>query len=129
METDCFQSSKYVSLEDQYIWIKAREQYILRQLDVRVGDEEEPIATNQQATVREEFAKPTKKRQGTTDWAYAQYQQFDRGKSDRSFYFSRERTMCSVHCVCLFSSVFPFCVSLRCLSHFPLCPRSRYNDV
>ena len=76
--------SNHVSLQEQYIWIRTRQHYFLRQLDqlsVGAADEKETTTTNQQATAREEFAKPTKKQQRQRrDWGIAQYQQFDRGK-------------------------------------------------
>ena len=59
------------------------QEYILLQPDVGVDDEKENTATTQQAAAREEFAKPTKKRQRqrTSDWTTNQSKQFDRGRS------------------------------------------------
>ena len=72
---DSFLRSYCTSIEREYI--------LLHQPDVGVDDEKETTATSQQATVREEFASPTEKRdqQGTTAWATEQNKQFDRGRS------------------------------------------------
>ena len=54
---------------------------IFHQPDVGMDDNSE--TTTQQATAREEFLKPTKKRQRqrTTAWTTKQSKQFDRGRS------------------------------------------------
>ena len=53
---------------------------ILFQSEVGVDDNNQ--ATSQQAAVREEFARPSKKRhQGITAWSTEQSKQFDRGRS------------------------------------------------
>ena len=56
---------------------------LLHQPDVGVDDEKETTATTQQAAVREEFARPTKKQQRhrMTAWTTEQSKQFDRGRS------------------------------------------------
>ena len=56
---------------------------LLHKPDIRVHDEKEATDTSQQAAVREEFARPTKKRQWqrTTVWTTEKSKQFDRGRS------------------------------------------------
>ena len=56
---------------------------LLHKPDVGVEDEKETTDTLQEAAVRGEFARPTKKRQWqrTTAWTTEQSKQFDRGKS------------------------------------------------
>ena len=56
---------------------------ILLQPDVGVDDEKETTATSHQTAIREEFARPAKKRQQqkTTAWTTNQSKQFDRGQS------------------------------------------------
>ena len=59
------------------------EYILLHQPDVVVDNEKETIATSQQAAVREELARPTKKRQQqrTTAWTTEQNKQLERGRS------------------------------------------------
>ena len=71
---DSFLCSNCSSTEQDYS--------LLHQPDVGVDDEKETTATSQQATVREEIASPTEKRQQqrTTAWATKQNKQCDRGR-------------------------------------------------
>ena len=57
------------------------EEYVLLQPDIGMDNNNETIT--QQAAAREEFARPTKKRQqqGMVAWSIHQNKQFDRGRS------------------------------------------------
>ena len=98
------------------------QEYILLQPDVGVDDEKETVATTQQAAARDEFARPTKKRQRqrTTTWTTNQSKKFDRGRSTaKSLLFWREKCFFLYRFAC-----FSLCVCLRSVVVFiPSCPQ------
>ena len=80
---------------------------ILFQPDVGVdGDRDQPT-TSQRATAREEFARPTKKRQQQrmTAWTTEQSKQFDLGRWREAITFCRDECLVS-YIVCSFFSCF-----------------------
>ena len=89
------------------------------QPDVGVdGNDEVTTGTSQQAAAREEFARPTKKRQQQrmTAWTTEQSKQFDRGRSTlKPLFFCRKKylvtyTVCSYFlCLSAFSCCIFFC--------------------
>ena len=78
---DGFLLSNCTSLEQKYISIQSREEYILLQVQPEVGMDDSNNATTSQAAAREESARlPIGQQQGMTAWSTDQNRQFDRGK-------------------------------------------------
>ena len=78
---DGFLSSNCTSLEQEYILIQSREEYISLQVQPEVGMEDSNNATTSQAATREESARlPIGQHQGMKAWSIDQNRQFDRGK-------------------------------------------------
>ena len=78
---DGFLRSNCTSLEQEYVFIQSREEYILLQVQPEVGMDDSNNATTSQAAAREEFARlPIGKQQGVTAWSTDQNRQFDRGR-------------------------------------------------
>ena len=78
---DGFLRSNCTSLEQEYVLIQSREEYILLQVQPEVGMDDSNNATTSQAAAREESARlPIGKQQGVTAWSTDQNRQFDRGR-------------------------------------------------
>ena len=78
---DGFLSSNCTSLEQEYILIQSREEYILLQIQPEVGMDDSNNANTSQAAAREESARlPIGQQQGMTAWSTDQNRQFDRGR-------------------------------------------------
>ena len=78
---DGFLRSNCTSLEQEYILIQSREEYILLQVQPEVGMDDSNNATTSQAAAREESARlPIGQQQGMTAWSTDQNRQFDRGR-------------------------------------------------
>ena len=78
--TDGFLRSNCTSLEQEYILIQSREEYILLQVQPEVGMDDSNNATTSQAAAREESARlPIGQQQGMKAWSTDQNRQFDRG--------------------------------------------------
>ena len=76
---DGFLSSDCTSLEQEYILIRSREEYIPLQVQPEVGMEDSNNATTSQATTREESARLLiGQQQGMKAWSTDQNRQFDR---------------------------------------------------
>ena len=74
-------NSNCTSLEQEYILIQSREEYILLQVQPEVGMDDSNNATTSQAAAREESARlPIGQQQGMTSWSTDQNKQFDRGR-------------------------------------------------
>ena len=74
-------SSNCTSLEQEYILIQSREEYILLQVQPEVGMDNSNNATTSQAATRDESARlPIGQQQGMTAWSTDQNRQFDRGR-------------------------------------------------
>ena len=89
---------------------RPEQECILLQPDVGVDDEKDQPTTSQQAAAREEFARPTKKRQQQrmTAWSTGQNKQFDRGRSTvKPSLFCREESLVA-YTVCFFFVVVCF---------------------
>ena len=72
-------TSNCTSLEQEYILIQSREEYILLQVQPEVGMEDSNNANTSQAAAREESARlPIGQQQGMTAWSTDQNRQFDR---------------------------------------------------
>ena len=79
--TDGFLRSNCTSLEQEYILIQSRKEYILLQVQPKVGMVDSNNATTSQAAAREESARlPIEQQQGMTAWSTDQNRQFDRGR-------------------------------------------------
>ena len=79
--TDVFFYQNCTSLEQEYILIQSREEYILLQVQPEVGMDDSNNATTSQAAAREESARlPIGLQQGMTAWSTDQNRQFDRGR-------------------------------------------------
>ena len=79
--TDGFLSSNCTSLEQKYILIQSREEYILLQVQPEVGMDGSNNANTSQATTRKESARlPIGQQQGMKAWSIDQNRQFDRGR-------------------------------------------------
>ena len=78
---DGFLSSICTSLEQEFILIQSREEFILLQVQPEVGMDDSNNATTSQATAREDFARlPIGQQQGVTAWSTDRNRQFDRGR-------------------------------------------------
>ena len=78
---DGFLNQNFTSLEQEYILIQSREEYILLQVQPDVGMDDSNNATTSQAATREESARlPIGQQQGMTAWSTDQNRQFDRGR-------------------------------------------------
>ena len=78
---DGFLRSNCTILDQEYILIKSREEYILLQVQPEVGMDVSNIATISQAAAREESARlPIGQQQGMTAWSTEQNRQFDTGR-------------------------------------------------
>ena len=78
---DGFLVSNCTSLEQEYILIQSRKEYILLQVQPEVGMDDSNNATTSQAAAREESARlPIGQQQGMTAWSTDQNRQFDRGR-------------------------------------------------
>ena len=101
---------------------------ILLQPGVGVDNKKDQPSTSQQVTAREEFARPTKKRQQQrmTAWTTEQSKQFDRGRSTvKPLLFWREKCLVA-HTVCSFFLV-SVCFLLYFFSVMYAIFRSRYE--
>ena len=79
--TDGFLSSNCTSLEQKYILIQSREEYILLQVQPEVGMDDSNNANTSQAATREESARLLiGQQQGMKAWSTDQNKQFDRGR-------------------------------------------------
>ena len=79
--TDRFLSSNCTSLEQEYILIQSREEYILLQVQPEVGMDGSNNANTSQAATREESARLLiGQQQGMKAWSTDQNRQFDRGR-------------------------------------------------
>ena len=79
--TDGFLSSNYTSLEQEYILIQPRKEYILLQVQPEVGMDDSNDANTSQAATREESVRLLiGKQQGMKAWSTDQNTQFDRGR-------------------------------------------------
>ena len=79
--TDGFLNQNCTSLEQEYILIQSRQEYILLQVQPEVGMNDSNNATTLQAAAREESARlPIDQQQGMTAWSTDQNRQFDRGR-------------------------------------------------
>ena len=79
--TDGFLRSNCTSLEQEYILIQSREEYILLQVQPEVGMDDSNNATTLQAAAREESVRlPIGQQQGMKAWSTDQNRQFDRGR-------------------------------------------------
>ena len=78
---DGFLSSNYTSLEQEYVLIQSRKEYILLQVQPEVGMDDSNNANTSQAAAREESTRlPIGQQQGMTAWSTDQNRQFDRGR-------------------------------------------------
>ena len=78
---DDFLCSNCTSLEQEYILIQSREDYILLQVQPEVGIDDSNNATTSQVAAREESARlPIGQQKGMTAWPTDQNRQFDRGR-------------------------------------------------
>ena len=76
---DGFLRSNCTSLEQEYILIQSREEYILLQVQPEVGMEDSNNPTTSQAAAHEESARlPIGQQQGMTTWSTDQSRQFNR---------------------------------------------------
>ena len=81
VSTDGFLSSNCTSLEQEYILIQSREEYILLQIQPEVGMDDSNNANTSQAATREESARLLiGQQQGMKAWSTDQNRQFDRGR-------------------------------------------------
>ena len=79
--TEGFLSSNCTSLEQEYILIQSREEYILLQVQPEVGMDDSNNANPSQAATREESAKLLiGQQQGIKAWSTDQNRQFDRSR-------------------------------------------------
>ena len=79
--TDGILHSNCTSLEQEYILIQSREEYILLQVQPEVGMYDSNNATTSQAAACEDSARlPIGQQQGMTAWLTDQNKQFDRGR-------------------------------------------------
>ena len=124
---DGFLSSNCTCLEQEYILIQSREEYILLQVQPEVGMDDNNNATTSQACPREESARPPiGQQQGMAAWSTDQNRQFDRGRHLLcSSFFSEEK------CFACTLSLFVLLVFFSCLSYFSTLPpkqvRRRYE--
>ena len=97
---------------------------ILLQPDVGVDDEKETTGTPQQVAAREEFVRPTKKRQRqrTTAWTTEQSKQFDRGRPTMKPLLSCRKMSCYVNCLSVVFLV--FCLISIVFLCYPQCPKA-----
>ena len=78
---DGFLRSNCTSLEQEYILVQSREEYILLQVQPEVGMDDSNNATTSQDTTREESARLLiGKQQGMAAWSSDQNKQFHRGR-------------------------------------------------
>ena len=79
--TDGFLNSNYTRLEQEYILIQSREEYILLQVQPEVGmDDSNNAITSQAATCEKSARLLIGKQQGMKAWSTDQNRQLDRGK-------------------------------------------------
>ena len=79
--TDGFLNSNYTRLEQEYILIQSREEYILLQVQPEVGmDDSNNANTSQAATCEKSARLLIGKQQGMKAWSTDQNRQLDRGK-------------------------------------------------
>ena len=79
--TGGFLRSNCTSLEQEYILIQSREEYIFLQVQQKVGMGDSNNATTSQAAAREKSARlPIEQQQGMTAWSTDQNRQFDSGR-------------------------------------------------
>ena len=112
---DVFLHSNCTSLEQEYILIQSREDYILLQVQPEVGVDDSNNGTTSQAAAREESARlPIGQQQGMTAWSKLTKtgSSIGEGLCDAKFLFLK-RNVLPVYCLCLFLY---FC--LPCLSYF-----------
>ena len=119
---DGFLRSNCTSVEQEYIFIQSREEYILLQVQPEVGMDDSNNATTSQAAAGEESARlPIGQQQGMTAWSTDHNRQFDRGRLLWYKIPFLKRNVLPVYCICLFFFPLVF-LSTACLSYFLALP-------